>query len=243
MSILYDVLFGWYLCRKGRSVLVRSEMKRMMYFAYARKGISLLDNATTYIKPNLELLTTATTMKLGSAFIMMSSIIHRPALTLITRPLQRSKIFSRHHLCLRLCSSNINIPDSDKSTRTSSSIIQTSAIVRRSEGATALDPIEDAITSCLTYYQKESSPSLSHLPMNAHLNILKYPQKDRESIGVASNLQRIMESFARSGVHCRRCWLQRKHCVCGTCVSLEQSGIPGVDRLFVLVSVTMHRLT
>ncbi|KAL7502197.1 hypothetical protein ACHAXN_000227, partial [Cyclotella atomus] len=68
--------------------------------------------------------------------------------------------------------------------------------------------------------------------MNLHDNILQYPEKDRESIGVASNLQKILDSFGRSGVHCRRCWLQKKHCICETCSDL--GFIPGVNRLFVL---------
>lgn len=108
------------------------------------------------------------------------------------------------------------------------------AIVHKSLGATALDPIEDAITSCLSHYSRQSVHS--SIPMNAHVNILQYPSKDRESIGVASNLARSLESFARSGVHCRRCWLQAKHCVCDEVVSLEDMGIPNVEKMFILVS-------
>lgn len=107
------------------------------------------------------------------------------------------------------------------------------AIIHRSQGPTALDKIEDAITNCLSHHQKEK-PSLSSIPMNAHINILQYRPEDRESIGVASNLSRSLSSFAKSGVHCRRCWLQKAHCVCETCVELKH-GIPCVERLFILV--------
>ncbi|KAL7486212.1 hypothetical protein ACHAW6_011811 [Cyclotella cf. meneghiniana] len=124
------------------------------------------------------------------------------------------------------------------------------SITHRSQGRTHLDDIEDAVTSCLSHYsqqqqqqqqqQQTSSALISELPMNAPMNILNYPQHERESIGVASNLKQRLDSFARSGVHCRRCWLQRRHCVCGTCIPLEtgdgqiDAGIPHVKRLFLL---------
>lgn len=133
------------------------------------------------------------------------------------------------HQFRRLLASNANTSDQSNLETTRSS----AAIIRRSQGPTALDSIEDAVSICLSHYEKEAPPS-SQAAGNSHENILQYPQKDRESIGVASNLQKILNSFARSGVHCRRCWLQRKHCICERCVGL--GSIPGVDRLFILVS-------
>jgi hypothetical protein len=172
--------------------------------------------------------------------------IHRPILVLSARSIycsigfvnslnlysSTSSIRSRRlHQINRVFSSNINahvqntFNTEDKNTP--------AAIIRRSDGQTAIDPIEDAVTACLTHYENEAPLSTLQGSINAHDNILQYPEEDRESIGVASNLQRILDSFGRSGVHCRRCWLQKKHCICETCPEL--GSIPGVNRLFVLV--------
>ena len=140
---------------------------------------------------------------------------------------------------LRFFSANNHIQcESDNrisSERTSNS---TAAIINRSQGPpTALDSIEDTVAMCLSHHRQSSYAIASSLvPMNAHINILQHPKKHRESIGVASNLQQTLKSFARSGVHCRRCWLQKKHCICEACVEIP-GDIPRVDKLFLLVSV------
>eukprot|EP00804_Cyclotella_cryptica_P004685 CCRYP_019124-RA/>CCRYP_019124-RA protein AED:0.05 eAED:0.05 QI:528/1/1/1/1/1/3/49/379 len=141
--------------------------------------------------------------------------------------------------------------ETDGSTRANNQsnprLLNHAAITHRSQGRTHLDDIEDAVTSCLSHYsqrQPASAAFVTEPQMNAPTNILQYPQHERESIGVASNLKQRLDSFARSGVHCRRCWLQSRHCVCGTCISLEAEdgnaseklgmGIPHVKRLFLL---------
>lgn len=134
----------------------------------------------------------------------------------------------------------------------SSTIFNGAAITQRCDGYTHLDDIEDAATSCLSHHLQQT-PSISQDELlNNHKTILNFPHSQRESIGVASNIKRTLDSFGRSGVHCRRCWLQRKHCVCGECVSLEgdvdvacdmgRMGIPNVKRLFLLVSVLLQKL-
>jgi hypothetical protein len=175
--------------------------------------------------------------------------IHRPLLLLSARSIycsigsvnslhlcsSASTIRSRRlHPFNRLFSANINADIDVQNNLSIQDNRISAAILRRSDGQTALDPIEDAVTACLTHYENEAPLSIFPGPMNIDDNILQYPEKDRESIGVASNLQKILDSFGRSGVHCRRCWLQKKHCICETCADL--GSIPGVNRLFVLVS-------
>lgn len=183
-----------------------------------------------------------TTNKLYNITIIMAGILNRSASISISRSLMSSGAFIslqtnktiqvrfnrlRRINCNCFSTNNIDPLPNDSITENHPSVIH------RYQGPTVLDKIEDAVTNCLSHHQKKT-PSLSSIPMNAHINILQYPPEDRESIGVASNLSRSLSSFAKSGVHCRRCWLQKAHCVCGTCVELED-GIPCVERLFILV--------
>lgn len=101
------------------------------------------------------------------------------------------------------------------------------------------------MTASLSHYQKRRPQPMA--PLDAHQNILEYPPLDRETIGVASNLQRRLRGLATNG-DCRRCWLQQRHCVCGYCVPLEdaagegrdsdggrdETGLINVNRLFLL---------
>ena len=130
-------------------------------------------------------------------------------------------------------------------------------VVNRSHSQTHLDDVEDAVNDSLMHYRQQmlKMKQNNHLSLNrihrdilqqdhseilnTHQNILNFPARDRECIGVASNLKRRLESFTRNG-DCRRCWLQKRHCVCDRCVPLEgrnSEGIPNVRRLFLLVSV------
>jgi DTW domain-containing protein YfiP len=54
----------------------------------------------------------------------------------------------------------------------------------------------------------------------------------RESVAVARRLRARMDSFAKNG-DCRRCWLQRAHCVCDRCAPLGDLG--SARRLFVVM--------
>ncbi|KAL7534483.1 hypothetical protein ACHAXR_005907, partial [Thalassiosira sp. AJA248-18] len=121
--------------------------------------------------------------------------------------------------------------------------------IHRSDSPTHLDHIEDAVNSSLFHlYQQQKTKSSSdndkpNLPssqekivLNTPQNILHFPPHDRETIGVASNLKRRLQAVANSG-DCRRCWLQKRHCVCDYCIPLEgdeETGIPNVNRLFLL---------
>ena len=132
------------------------------------------------------------------------------------------------------------------------------SVTHRSEGATHLDLIEDAVDSVLLHYEQhvdmmQSKNVQSNIQSN---NILNLPPNEREAIGVAINIQKRLRGLANSG-DCRRCWLQKRHCVCGECIPLEgddndvsfdevnvdvsvtkrrRKGIPNVNRLFLLVS-------
>lgn len=110
----------------------------------------------------------------------------------------------------------------------------------RTDAPTHLDGVEDAVDAALLYYQ-------SQIPNNntiicAHDTITTFPAADRETIGVASKLRKRLDSLARNK-DCRRCWLQTRHCVCGSCPPLEEEnatasascgGIDNVNRIFLL---------
>ena len=63
-------------------------------------------------------------------------------------------------------------------------------------------------------------------------DILTIPECDRESVGVARNLRARLASLSRSN-DCRRCWLQRAHCVCKECPPIPEP-LPRINRLFLL---------
>eukprot|EP00986_Skeletonema_menzelii_P007025 scaffold2677_cov141-Skeletonema_menzelii.AAC.10 len=107
----------------------------------------------------------------------------------------------------------------------------------RSDAPTHLDGVEDAVDAALMYFQSQSS---ENNPLYAHDTITTFPAADRETIGVASKLRTRLDSFARNK-DCRRCWLQKRHCVCGACPPLEGDtattscgGTDNVNRLFLL---------
>lgn len=108
----------------------------------------------------------------------------------------------------------------------------------RSDAPTHLDGVEDAVNAALLHFQSKSS---ENTPLYAHDTITTFPAADRETIGVATKLRTRLDSFARNK-DCRRCWLQKRHCVCGSCPPLEGDnatttscgGIEKVNRLFLL---------
>ena len=60
---------------------------------------------------------------------------------------------------------------------------------------------------------------------------------ERESVAVARRLRQRMDNFARND-DCRRCWLQRAHCVCDSTPALDARPSPplsGFGRLFVVM--------
>jgi len=108
----------------------------------------------------------------------------------------------------------------------------------RTDAPTHLDGVEDAADAALLYYQSQVSNSNI---LYSHDTITTFPPADRETIGVASKLRKRLASLARNK-DCRRCWMQRRHCVCGSCPPLEEEnattsccgGIEKVNRLFLL---------
>lgn len=88
-----------------------------------------------------------------------------------------------------------------------------------------LDQVEESVAKVLLKYNSET-------------NILKLPSTERESLGVARNLNKRLLALARNN-DCRRCWLQRAHCVCEQCVSLEEANArplrDKVHRIFLLM--------
>ena len=128
------------------------------------------------------------------------------------------------------------LPTSDATSRlfsTSPTSKSYGPAVDRTQAPTHLDGVEDAVYSILQrYHQSIDSGD------NPSRNILDLPPQQREAVGVATRLQKRLRGLETNG-DCRRCWLQRAHCVCERCVPLEGEGgrgIPKVDRLFLLVS-------
>jgi DTW domain-containing protein YfiP len=64
-------------------------------------------------------------------------------------------------------------------------------------------------------------------------DILDLPPNERESLGIARNLDERIRAFRRNN-DCPRCWMQRAHCICSDCPPLEESDWP-VNRVFVLM--------
>lgn len=68
-------------------------------------------------------------------------------------------------------------------------------------------------------------------------DILNLPPSEREPLGVARQLQNRISALKRNN-DCPRCWLQRAHCVCSKCQSLEVNNkqpISSINRLFLVM--------
>jgi DTW domain-containing protein YfiP len=91
-----------------------------------------------------------------------------------------------------------------------------------------LDQVEESVARVLKKYDSSG---------DAIGNIEDLPPQERESLGVARNLNTRLQAFARNN-DCRRCWLQQAHCVCEECPPLEggtsSPSLPKVNRLFLL---------
>ena len=128
-------------------------------------------------------------------------------------------------------------------------------ITDRSQSFTHLDQVESDITSVLQYYpqqlttsQESTSSSLNNALQEKNNILHKLQPRQREVLSVSTILSKRIRSLTNSN-DCRRCWLQKKHCICNYCTSLEdeqdddddgkrrKGGIPNVNRLFLLVSV------
>ncbi|KAJ8613818.1 hypothetical protein CTAYLR_004896 [Chrysophaeum taylorii] len=86
---------------------------------------------------------------------------------------------------------------------------------------TALDAVERAVDTVLAGVQGVALGEVSPW--------------ERESIAVARRLRARLDSFATAG-DCRRCWLQRAHCVCVDCPTIAWREPAPLRRIFVLMS-------
>lgn len=82
-----------------------------------------------------------------------------------------------------------------------------------------LRPLEESIQLVLSKYNPSS-------------HILDIEPAERESLGVARNLDDRIRSFRRNN-NCPRCWLQRAHCICSQCPPLTQE--TPFHRIFLLM--------
>lgn len=83
----------------------------------------------------------------------------------------------------------------------------------------ALDSVERAVAAVL---MKESSS----------WQLGRLPPLERESVAIARRLRTRLDSFSRSG-DCRRCWLQKAHCICEDVKPIADKP---VGRIFVVMS-------
>mmetsp|Transcript_8603 Transcript_8603/g.11047 ORF Transcript_8603/g.11047 Transcript_8603/m.11047 type:complete len:314 (+) Transcript_8603:156-1097(+) len=74
-------------------------------------------------------------------------------------------------------------------------------------GKTALDEVERTIGKVFERYTID-------------LDVLTLNSYERESYAVAKRLKKRLDALATNG-DCRRCWFQKKHCVCDQCPPLE----------------------
>ena len=82
---------------------------------------------------------------------------------------------------------------------------------RRCQTSPALDAVERAVNITVASAAGASLESLA--------------PAERESVAIARRLRKRFDSFSRNG-DCRRCWLQRAHCVCDACPPLEELPAP-----------------
>jgi DTW domain-containing protein YfiP len=103
-----------------------------------------------------------------------------------------------------------------------------SALTKSYQQSIFLDQVEESVSRVLKKYDSSG---------DAISSIDDLPPQERESLGVARNLNTRLQAFARNN-DCRRCWLQQSHCVCEECPPLEEStsspALPKVNRLFLL---------
>lgn len=92
-----------------------------------------------------------------------------------------------------------------------------------------LSPIETAVRNVLTQWSGDS--------------VLDLDKVDRETFGVAKHLNNRLQGFQRNH-DCRRCWLQKAHCICSDCPPLEEdnhlSTSPLVAASIRRIYVLMH---
>ena len=177
---------------------------------------------------------------------------HRPITT--TSAAKRAAMSSRRRcpptstLLWSSCSSGHSVQNTEQHQYHSNT---QSIISHRSQGPTHLDQVEDAINATLSYFIYNEHKQKHNLSSDDDNNInvlLNMSPQHREMISISQHLQKRLKSLSNSK-DCRRCWLQRKHCICNYCVSLEDDddddgggegimggGIPNVNRLFLLVS-------
>ena len=223
--------------------------------------------------------------RLGYALAARYTCTHpasaRASARLHTLPSHHNKVYKARSAHQYSSSSQLSSHDdteTNASTQPHNQEVVYGPVINRFDARTHLDDVEDAVNSSLAYYlenqpaKQPSSQSNNNEDcesgtnkvlltaadiLNTPSNILNFPPSDREVIGVASNLKRRLNAVASTGVDCRRCWLQKRHCICQYCLPLEDvnnnddggeedgtvrgsghgGALPNVNRLFLLVSI------
>lgn len=105
-------------------------------------------------------------------------------------------------------------------------MVRLSPVLEHGDTERFLKQVETTVSRVLTRYEPD-------------VEILSLPPPEREALGVARNLDDRLRAFRRNN-DCPRCWLQRTHCICPECPSLETPAenvaLAGrINRIFVLM--------
>ena len=133
--------------------------------------------------------------------------------------------------CSRMVSSST--PFTKHSRATAKSMPYTIRMIQRSGAESfpspALDMLEEAVDSVLARHpavimEMHSAGKNRNMGNAAKSTLLGLESKEREAVAVARRLRLRLDALARNG-DCRRCWLQKAHCVCGSipALSLERA--------------------
>ena len=82
-------------------------------------------------------------------------------------------------------------------------------------GPVALDEVQNTVDKVFQHYDLKASND----PLDKNV-ILGLKSTERESIGVANRIRTRILALDRNG-DCRRCWFQKKHCICDQCIAAE----------------------
>ena len=91
---------------------------------------------------------------------------------------------------------------------------------------------------CVNFLQQVEATVEKILSSNS-LNITHVPTRDREAVGIALHLDQRLSALRRNN-DCPYCWMQRTHCVCQNCPTVDDEVLRNgnnqvVNRIFVLM--------
>jgi DTW domain-containing protein YfiP len=79
-----------------------------------------------------------------------------------------------------------------------------------------LAQVELSVARVLKKYQSSRDDGIH----STHIEILQIPPAERETVGVALNLDQRLQALRRNN-DCPRCWMQRAHCICSKCPPVD----------------------